>query len=111
MSQIDADPLEYVRIAAPDEIATGLEQLEVDRGRPVLVLVGGAGGIAGRDLATLAEVIRTAVLPAVVHHRAVVVDGGTDSGVMRLIGEARSAAGANFPLIGVAAQGTVTVPG
>jgi hypothetical protein len=40
-----------------------------------------------------------------------VVDGGTDSGVMRLIGRARSAEGADFPLVGVAAEGTVTLPG
>jgi hypothetical protein len=40
-----------------------------------------------------------------------VVDGGTDAGVMRLMGRARSETRATFPLIGVAAIGTVTLPG
>ena len=36
-----------------------------------------------------------------------VVDGGTDSGVMRLMAAARTAAGAAFPLIGVAPAGAL----
>src|SRR5450432_360755 len=42
---------------------------------------------------------------------AAVVDGGTDSGVMRVIGQAHHTAGASFPLVGVAAEGTVVLPG
>ena len=111
MSQLDADPAGCVRIGSSAEIPAALERLGVDRGRPVLVLVGGAGGLADRDLETLAGVVSAAVVPAVVRHRAVVVDGGTDSGVMRLIGRSRSTAGADFPLVGVAAEGTIAVPG
>jgi len=39
-----------------------------------------------------------------------IVDGGTDSGVMRLVGRARAATRGRFPLVGVAAVGTVVVP-
>ena len=109
--QVDDGPGEYLRIASSDLIPAGLERAGVGRNRPVVVLVGGAGGMEKRDLDTLAEVMREAVVPAVTRHGAVVVDGGTDSGVMRLIGQARSAAGACFPLVGVAAEGTVTLPG
>ena len=42
---------------------------------------------------------------------AVGVDGGTLSEVMRLFGEAYSALAATFPLVGVAAVGTVQLPG
>lgn len=38
------------------------------------------------------------------------VDGGTDAGVMRLMGEARVGADSGFPLVGVAAAGTVALP-
>jgi len=38
---------------------------------------------------------------------ACVIDGGTDAGVMALIGQARAKLGASFPLIGVTATGTV----
>ena len=41
----------------------------------------------------------------------VVIDGGTDAGVMHLIGRARTRAAATFPLIGVPALGTVRFPG
>jgi hypothetical protein len=41
----------------------------------------------------------------------VAVDGGTNAGVMRLLGEAHAAGAAGFPLVGVAAEGTVRVPG
>jgi hypothetical protein len=40
----------------------------------------------------------------------VVVDGGTDAGVMKLMGQARYLTQSHFPLIGVAAKGTVCLP-
>lgn len=110
MRQVDGVPATHVRISRAGEIPAVLAQAGVRRGRPVVVLVGGAGGMDDKDLATLAGVLRDAVLPVLERHDAVVVDGGTDSGVMRLIGRARSAAGARFPLVGVVAAGTVTVP-
>jgi hypothetical protein len=38
---------------------------------------------------------------------AVVIDGGTDAGVMALMGQARAKLGGTFPLLGVAASGTI----
>jgi hypothetical protein len=51
------------------------------------------------------------VIPALDDWGAAVVDGGTDSGVMKVMGRAREAARARFPLVGVAAEGTVILPG
>ena len=42
---------------------------------------------------------------------AAIVDGGTDAGVMRLMGQARHETNATFPLVGVSAVGTVVLPG
>src|SRR5260370_19159130 len=78
--------------------------------RPVLVLVGGAGGMTADHLAGMAEAMER-IIPSLDGWGAAIVDGGTDSGVMRVMGRARAAAGAGFPLIGVAAEGTVIVPG
>ena len=78
---------------------------------PGLVLVGGAGGIDAEDEARLSGLLRDRLVPALIHSGATVVDGGTNSGVMRAIGSARSDAGARFPLVGVAAAGTVPAPG
>ena len=93
--------------AVPDALdAAGLHRL-----RPVLVLVGGAGGMDEAQQQRVVAVLRDAVVPVLESHRAAVVDGGTDSGVMRMIGRARSAANASFCLVGVAAEGTVVTPG
>jgi hypothetical protein len=51
------------------------------------------------------------VLAVLDKHHAAVVDGGTHSGVMRVMGESIAAAGCPVPLIGVAATGTVRIPG
>lgn len=72
-------------------------------GRPVLVLVGGAAGMERDGLEALGVVLR-GLVPLLDACGAVVVDGGTDVGVMRAVGRARAAAGGRFPLIGVAAE-------
>ena len=92
-----------VRDLEPAVTALGLE-----RGRPALVIVGGADDLPDAEglgplfaeVAALAERLGASV-----------VDGGTDAGIMRLAGEARAAARATFALVGVAAEGTVVVPG
>jgi hypothetical protein len=88
-----------------------LDEMDVSRPRPVVVLVGGAGGMDGATQQVLAGVLRDALLPVVERHGAAVVDGGTDSGAMRMLGRARAEQDATFPLIGVAAEATVRLPG
>jgi hypothetical protein len=100
-----------VRVARTADIPAALEALDVRRGRPVVALVGGAGGMDEPVQQVLAGVLRDAVVPSVERHGAAVVDGGTDAGVMRMIGRARAGHGDGFPLVGVAAEGTVRVPG
>jgi hypothetical protein len=78
---------------------------------PAVVVVGGAGGLDGDDISRLRILFTSAIVPVMREHGAAGVDGGTDSGVMRLLGQARSAAGAGFPLLGVVAEGTVQMPG
>ena len=78
---------------------------------PVLVLVGGAGGMPQDEEAALVDLFRQHVVPAVVDAGATVVDGGTDAGVMRAMGLARALSDVDFPLVGVAAEGTVCLPG
>lgn len=101
----------YVRVRAEPDLDPALDGMHVARGRPVLVSVGGADGMTPEDLDRMAELVRDHVIPAVDRWGAAVVDGGTDSGVMRVLGQARRLAGSSFPLVGVAAEGTVVVPG
>jgi SLOG in TRPM, prokaryote len=97
------------RVDAVSDLPATLDELAVGRGRPVLVLIGGARGMSQEHLSRTAELLGRHVVPVMDRLGAVVVDGGTDSGVMRMIGQVRSAAGAHFPLVGVAAEGTVSV--
>lgn len=96
------------RVSAVYDLPAALDALAVGRGRPVLVLVGGAGGMSQEHLDRTAEVLNNWVVPVLDPLGAAVVDGGTDSGVMQVMGKARSAARAEFPLIGVVAEGTVS---
>jgi hypothetical protein len=59
----------------------------------------------------LADLFRRVLAPMAEHFGLVLIDGGTDAGIMRLIGEARQYSGGTFPLLGVAARGTVRLPG
>jgi SLOG in TRPM, prokaryote len=102
------------RVARPSQfadLAPAVAGLGLRGRRPVLVVVGGAAGLDEADKGRLSTLFSLALLPAVASRHAVVVDGGTDSGVMQLLGRARAAAGASFPLVGVAAEKKVILPG
>lgn len=90
----------------PDAIAA----LGLMSPHPTLVLVGGAGKMSPQDFSTLERLFVEAIAPAIADIGAVVIDGGTDCGIMALIGKARQRIGATFPLVGVAAIGTVRLP-
>jgi hypothetical protein len=96
-----------VQLARPEELASRLTELDLRAPRPVLVLVGGADGLTDAQLARLRPLFEEGLAPLADALGACVIDGGTDAGVMALIGQARAKLGASFPLIGVTATGTV----
>lgn len=93
--------------ALPDVLA----RLGLPAPRPTLVLIGGADGLDPAVAPLLAVLFRHTVAPLCARLGALLIDGGTDAGVMALMGRARAASGAAFPLLGVAAAGTVRLPG
>ena len=76
--------------------------------RPVIVNLGGAGRMTEADLARLRPLFDEALAPIAEELGAVIVDGGTDAGVMRLMGQARAAH--NFPLVGVLVERLAALP-
>ena len=98
------------RLADRGSLGRALSVLGVHCGRPVLVSVGGAGGMAAEHLDAVAALARERLVPLIERLGAAVIDGGTDVGVMKVMGEARAALDARFPLIGVAAAGTIKAP-
>ena len=100
-----------VRVDDAAALSGAIDALGVPRPKPVIVLIGGAGKLAETDATTAAAVIEDAVVPVAIECGAVVVDGGTDSGIMRFAGRAQAKLAPLLPLVGVAAVGTVSFPG
>ena len=57
--------------------------------QPVIVIVGGAGGMSADDIAKVQSFFEKYLLPFADGKNAVIIDGGTSSGVMAAIGLAR----------------------
>jgi TRPM family ion channel len=100
-----------VRVSQPSDLPAALAALGLHAPRLVVALVGGAGRIRARELDRLRPLFEQGLVPVAERLGVVVVDGGTDAGVMHLVGRARTRAGARFPLVGVPAVGTVRFPG
>ncbi|HSQ07329.1 MAG TPA: hypothetical protein VLM84_06505 [Chromatiaceae bacterium] len=96
-----------IRVSESAGLGAALAALGIEGPRPVLVLVGGAAGLDPDLHEPLLDLFRTLV-PVLTAAGALVVDGGTRSGVMALMGEA--ALGTELPLLGVAARGTLCLP-
>ena len=98
-----------VRVDRSSDMPAALGALGLHGPRQVVVLVGGASGLDAGDLDKLCPLFERALVPVAERFGAFVVDGGTDAGVMHLVGQARSRASATFLLVGVAAAGTVSL--
>lgn len=98
--------------ADPAELLAALG-LQPGTGRSgAIVVCGGAGHLNGAPLARAEAVLGPAVSAASQLTSAVVLDGGTSSGVMALVGAARGKRPDAMPvLVGVAPAGQVSYPG
>ena len=89
-----------VNISDNHEIQNALTQLEIPHPRTTIVLVGGAGGIGFLDKFPMRKAV-SVVAKLAEETGAVVVDGGTQAGIMTEIGRQRKKNKYTFPLIGV----------
>ncbi len=98
------------RVRARSELAAGLEQLGLTAPRPVLVLAGdAAGGTVAED--ELRPLFCDVLVPRAAAHGACIVDGGTDAGVMRLLGRAQASSGGELAIVGVVVDCLAGRPG
>ncbi|MEA5624495.1 hypothetical protein [Nostoc sp. UHCC 0251] len=99
-----------IRVDQQTELLDALERIGLGGSRPVLVVVGGASNISEADLLRIQRLFTEVLAPIAESLGAYVVDGGTDAGVMQLMGEARTQIGAKFALIGVTPESKVALP-
>lgn len=99
-----------VRIEVEGDLDGALRWLGVPRG-PVVLLFGGAARLDEALRPRIERFLVRAFLPAVADLGGIVLDGGTDAGVMGLVGLARERLGGGPRIVGVAPFAKVRVPG
>ncbi|MGB3204635.1 MAG: hypothetical protein WBB28_06570 [Crinalium sp.] len=97
-------------VSEVEELFDVLEQMGLLGSHPILVIVGGASQMSEADFRLIQNLFVEVLAPVAQRLGAYIVDGGTDVGVMRLIGNARHQINAQFPLIGVAPTRKVILP-
>ena len=101
-----------VVITAPrDASATAiLAALGIASPRAVILLFGGAAGLDDSRKTHLATLLADGVSPVAAELGALIIDGGTQSGVMAMMGEAVGRSKAAIQLLGIAPKGKITNP-
>jgi hypothetical protein len=99
-----------IQVQSPEDLSTAMRELALHSPRPVLVVVGGASKVSEADLRRLRLLFVKVLAPLAEELGASVVDGGTDVGVMQMMGQSRAEIAATFPLIGVTPVGKVALP-
>ncbi len=92
----------------PSEI---LKALQLENPGALLLLIGGADRVDESLRSRLLQFCSRAIARAAAEAGAVIIDGGTDAGVMAMIGQGVADRGHQAALLGVAPEGAVTYPG
>lgn len=90
-----------VRLQQPEELERTAAALALAHVHASLVLIGGADGMSEADLGRLRPLFTDVLAELCWRFGAAVLDGGTNTGVMRLMGRARADSRRDFPLVGV----------
>lgn len=93
--------------ANPEHIRKALGFTE---SKACIFISGGAGLMSDEDKKLVQDIMDT-VAKFAQEHKAVIIDGGTESGVMQMIGDSRQRGKHTFPLIGVTPLNKISYPG
>jgi SLOG in TRPM, prokaryote len=105
------NPAIALKMADQTEIPNALQALGLNRHQPVLVVIGGASKLSLEDYQHVQSLFAHGLAPLAEKWQACVIDGGTEAGVMQLMGQARRFVDGKFPLIGVCPIGLAIWPG
>jgi truncated hemoglobin YjbI len=92
----------------PDEIVAALNLRPF---KAVMLLIGGAANMDEKAKPMLAQLFARGIARAAIDAQAVIVDGGTQTGVMSLMGEAIAGRDDTTDLVGVSPFGKIALPG
>jgi hypothetical protein len=87
-----------------------LNALKITSPRAVILLFGGAAGLDDSRKAHLVTLFADGVTPVTAELGALIIDGGTQSGVMAMMGEAVARCPGTSQLLGIAPKGKITHP-
>jgi len=93
-------PVRAANVSNTSEIQRALDKLGIPHPSSVIVLVGGAAGVGWLDMFPMRKAVGI-VARLAEETQSVVIDGGTQAGIMTEIGKQRKRNGYSFPLIGV----------
>jgi hypothetical protein len=94
-----------------DDVAPIIQALGISLPRAILLMSGGASDISVDEMIRMQSLIVKGIASVTAAEDIAVVDGGTQAGVMQMIGEGRAITGGHAPLIGVCPAGRVSWPG
>ncbi len=87
-----------------------LDALEITSPHAVILLFGGAAGFDESREANLSTLFADGVTPVAAELGALIIDGGTQSGIMAIMGEAVARYPGRCQLLGIAPKGKITHP-
>ncbi|NMF85554.1 hypothetical protein [Nodosilinea sp. P-1105] len=101
---------EAVALSSQQTGAQALAAMRLTVPQPALVIIGGASLMDADSLKRLQTVFNQVFAPLAEALSLTVLDGGTDAGVIHMMGQARHFVGGSFPLVGVVPQGKAKLP-
>ena len=87
-----------------------LNVLSIEQPKALIMIFGGAASLGEAPKSRLVQLFSGGIARAAADTGALIIDGGTQAGVMQMIGEGRAVWGGHAPLIGVCPEALVTWP-
>ncbi|HYX51434.1 MAG TPA: hypothetical protein VE843_16930, partial [Ktedonobacteraceae bacterium] len=88
-----------------------LNALDIQRPEALIMIAGAASDLSEDTSSHLTQLCNLGIMPVVKQKKAMIIDGGTEVGVIRLIGMSANEFDQRLNLLGVSSAGLVTYPG
>ncbi len=95
-------PALAVRVSDQDDPARVVRLLDLTEARPAIFMLGGAVDMSSDAIDATRAILEQGLAAYAQEHGIAIIDGGTHSGAMQMMGEARQRCRGTFPLVGVA---------